>query len=100
MVLCVVHNALARLMRRAAGRHRANRPGGRAAELRIFLDQHDIAAERTCLDRGGKPASAATNDNDVVGGSFHHGSCLARSPAVAPAILPNTEPFIRPVPPG
>ena len=49
---------------------------------------------------GGKSASAATDDNDVVGGLGRHGDCLARWPAVVPAILPNTEPFIRPVPPG
>jgi hypothetical protein len=33
-------------------------------------------------------------------GAKLYGDCAARCPAVVPAILPNTEPFISPVPPG
>ena len=39
-------------------------------------------------------------NNDVIGGLDCHGDCLARWPAVVPAILPKTAPFISPVPPG
>ena len=33
-------------------------------------------------------------------GTLTYGACLARWPALVPAILPNTAPFISPVPPG
>ena len=100
VILRTVGDALARLVRRLAGGHRADRPGGGAAELRVLLQQHDIAPERTRLDGSGKAAAAATDDNNVVGGLDGHGVCLARWPAVVPAILPKTLPFISPVPPG
>src|SRR5665811_728597 len=54
--------------------------------------RHSQARAPNC---GGK--AAATDDVD---GLSHHGDWAARCPAVVPAILPNTEPFIRPVPPG
>ena len=66
----------------------------------VLLQQHDVAPGRARLDRGREPASAATDDHDVEGSVRRHGDCLARWPAVVPAILPNTAPFIRPVPPG
>jgi hypothetical protein len=66
----------------------------------IFLDKDYAAPGRRCFNRGREPASATTDDDNVEGDFLRHGNCLARSPAVVPAILPNTEPFIRPVPPG
>ena len=90
MVSRIVDDALARLVRRLARGHRADRPGGRAAELRILLDQHDLAPGRARLDRGRQPTAAATDHDDVVDGLAYHGDCSARCPAVVPAILPNT----------
>ena len=66
----------------------------------FFSSSTTVAPGRARFDRGRKPAAAATDDDDVVDGFVRHGDCLARWPAVVPAILPNTAPFIRPVPPG
>jgi len=43
----------------------------RAAELRLFLDAHDLHAQLGCADRGGVSARAASEDCDV---NVHVGS--------------------------
>ena len=62
--------------------------------------QRDLSACRTRFDRSRQPTTAAPDHDDVVNGFAHRGACAARSPAVVPAMRPNTEPFTRPVPPG
>ena len=47
-----------------------------------------------------KLVTAMDADHDYVGGKLRHAPPEAARPAEVPAILPNTEPDIRPVPPG
>lgn len=102
VIFRVVDDAPALLVWRTGRSDRADRPGGRAAELGIFLDQDDIGAGRARFDCGGKARAATTHDDNVEAfiAGVHDGIWAARWPAVVPAILPNTDPAIRPVPPG
>src|SRR6202043_647939 len=86
VVLRPILDALAQLVRRCAGAHRADRPRGRAAELQILLNQHDIAAERARLDRGGKPAGAAGDDHNIVHRFGYHVKPSAASLAALAAM--------------
>ena len=67
VILRPVLNAGAQLVRRAGGGDRADRPGGRAAELRVLLQQHDLASGRARLDGRGQACTAAADDDDVEG---------------------------------
>jgi hypothetical protein len=51
------------------------------------------------LDRRGQPRPAAADDDDVEIVFPIHAPAAAR-PALPPAMRPNTEPDINPVPPG
>ena len=68
----------------------------------FFSINRTSAAGRPRFNRRSKARAAATDNNNAkaIVAAVHDGDCAARWPAVVPAILPNTEPAIRPVPPG
>jgi hypothetical protein len=101
VVFRVVVNAASALMRCLACGDGADGPRGGAAELRVLLDQQHAAAELARFDGGREPGAAAAHHDDVKALlGVAHGCCAARRPAVVPAMRPNTEPAISPVPPG
>ena len=66
-------------------------------------DYHLPAARRRPFDLEHRPGRSRVPGRHLAGhrrDGVTYGDCLARWPAVVPAILPNTAPFIRPVPPG
>lgn len=74
----------------------------RMDEDRAHRTQRDIRTRAQVGPVAGGEARAIAADNDDVEGlvGAHGLICAARWPAVVPAMRPNTEPAISPVPPG
>jgi hypothetical protein len=60
-----VGDAAAQLVRRAGRADRADRPGGRAAELPVLLEQQHARAGGARLDGSGEARAAAADDDHV-----------------------------------
>ena len=95
-----VLDALLLLMRRAGRGDRADRPRGRTAEFRVLFEEHSARAGRLRFDRRRETRSAAADDDYIEDFYDRAHAGLAARPALSPAMRPNTEPDISPVPPG
>lgn len=74
--------------------------GVNAAE---YIDRYKIEARNRTVRHSILPSAGTCRENAAqvrLLPDVQDGICAARCPAVVPAILPNTEPAIRPVPPG